>query len=248
MRYLPFCLFCLFFLVEQSTGNAQVVAQPHTLTLFDSVRQRAISVVLYKPAATIHSPKLAIISHGYGGHNTDYSFIASMLAVRGYVVASIQHELPDDEPLPLTGEPRVVRRPNWERGMQNIRYVVGELKWHKPTLDVRGLLLVGHSNGGDQSMLFAATYPTEVAAVISLDNRRMPFPRARRPRVLSIRSSDQKADEGVLPTTDEQRTYGNMILPLPILHNDMWDGATADQKQAITDAIARFLDCSVAGQ
>ncbi|MEZ0609661.1 serine aminopeptidase domain-containing protein [Fibrella sp. WM1] len=212
-----------------------------TLALFDTTRHRAVPVVLYQPAKLPKRPKIAVISHGYGGHSTDYSFIAHDLVAQGYVVAGVQHELPGDDPIPTTGNPRVVRRPNWERGVQNIRFVLASLNRRLPLLDRSRLLLVGHSNGGDQSMLYAHTYPAEVAAVITFDNRRMPLLRARQPRILSIRSSDQPADEGVLPTTDEQRTYGIMIEPQAILHNDMWDGATEAQKARILAAIRRFL-------
>ncbi|MBB5621242.1 hypothetical protein HDE69_002295 [Pedobacter cryoconitis] len=46
------------------------------------------------------------------------------------------------------------------------------------------------------SMLFATQHPELVDKVISLDNRRMPFPRVSKPRIYSLRSSDQPADEG----------------------------------------------------
>ena len=212
--------------------------------LFDSARQRAIPVVLYLPArsGSLRRLKPALISHGYGGRNTDYTFIAQTLVARGYLVASIQHELPTDAPMPTVGNVREVRRPFWERGAQNLLFVRGALLRKFPRLDFGELLLVGHSNGGDTAMLFAETHPTLVARVISLDNRRMPFPRAVRPRVLSLRSSDQVADPGVLPTPAEQARFGTTVVPLKnTVHNDMWDGATEAQKQEMSAAIARFL-------
>jgi hypothetical protein len=39
-------------------------------------------------------------------------------------------------------------------------------------------------------MLFAQEYPKLVEKIISLDNHRVPFPRQRRPPVLSLRSRD----------------------------------------------------------
>ncbi|WP_317164763.1 serine aminopeptidase domain-containing protein [Hymenobacter ginkgonis] len=187
--------------------------------------------------------KAAIISHGYGGQHTGYSFIARNLVAHGYFVASIQHELPTDEPIPLVGTPQLVRRPNWERGVQNILFVRQELHHRYPRLDFSRLLLVGHSNGGDVSMLFAQEYPRLVQRVISLDNRRMPFPRARRPRILSLRSSDQVADSGVVHTLAEQRHFSSTVVTLPhTIHNDMWDGATAAQQQEINALISAFLE------
>jgi pimeloyl-ACP methyl ester carboxylesterase len=104
------------------------------------------------------------------------------------------------------------------------------------------LLLMGHSNGGDMVMLFAQQYPRLVERVISFDNRRVPLPRARRPRVLSLRSSDQPADAGVLPTPAEQTKFGTTIVALPAtLHNDMWDGATTAQQQEMNTLISDFL-------
>ena len=212
--------------------------------LFDSARQRAIPVVLYLPARS--NPKLplkpAILSHGYNGRNTDYSFIAQTLVAYGYVVASIQHELPTDAPMPTVGNVRTTRQPFWERGVQNILFVRQALGRKYPGIELNELLLVGHSKGGDTAMLFAEEHPALVAQVISLDNCRMPFPRAARPRVLSLRSSDQVADPGVLPTPAEQAQFGTTIVPLKnTIHNDMWDGATQVQKQEMTAAITRFL-------
>jgi ribosomal protein S3AE len=62
------------------------------------------------------------------------------------------------------------------------------------------------------------------------------------PRILSIRSSDQVADKGVLATVEEQKQFGIRIIQLPAtLHNDMWDGATQSQKQEINKAISDFI-------
>ncbi|HEX8328064.1 MAG TPA: alpha/beta hydrolase [Hymenobacter sp.] len=216
----------------------------HRLDLFDAARRRAIPVALYAPTkpARASKRKLALFSHGYGGQHIGYSFVARTLAAHGYLVASVQHELPTDEPLPQTGNPREVRRPNWNRGVQNLAFVRRELLRTHPELDSLHLLVAGHSNGGDMSVLFAEQHPQLVEKLISLDHRRMPLARARTPQVLSIRSSDQVADPGVLPTPDEQAAQGMKIVQLPAtIHNDMWDGGTPQQRQEIEDHISRFL-------
>ncbi|GAB3942185.1 alpha/beta fold hydrolase [Spirosoma harenae] len=208
----------------------------------DKVRNRLIPVALYMPQSSTDPLKLAVLSHGYGGSNKAYSFIAQNLVIHGYLVASIQHELPTDEPLPMSGNPYEVRMPNWQRGSDNILFVIKVLQKLKPNLDADHVLLIGHSNGGDMTMLFAQQYPSLVNQVISLDNRRMPPPRVRRPRILSIRSSDQVADKGVLSTPEEQQQFGIRIVQLPAtIHNDMWDGATLSQKQEINKAISDFI-------
>lgn len=212
------------------------------IMLFDSLRQRPVPVVTYFSATLPKYPKLALLSHGYGGKNTDYSFLARELVRHGYLVASVQHEVPGDEPLPTVGKPADVRRPNWERGVLNLRFAIAELKRRYPRVDTRHLLVLGHSNGGDLVMLFTQRYPREVEYVVSLDNRRMPLPRTRRPRVLSLRSSDQPADAGVLPTPEEQQRYRMTIVKLPnTTHNDLWDGATEAQKKEILGYLSGFL-------
>jgi predicted dienelactone hydrolase len=249
----PLLLFALMLLVcscattsrpAQAVTVAPVEMRTEPWALFDSARQRAIPVVLYLPMGSItkHRLKPAILSHGYGGHNTDYTFLVQNLVAHGYAVASIQHELPTDAPMPTTGEVRVVRRPWLERGAQNIEFVRQALRRRYPRLDFSRLLLAGHSNGGDVAMLYVAEHPGHVERVISLDNRRVPLPRAARPRVLALRSSDQLADAGVLPTPAEQQQFGIVIVPLPhTVHNDMWDGATETQKAEMNAAVSHFL-------
>ena len=226
-----------------AAASAEMVVEQWDL--YDSARQRPVPVVLYRPAHGSAKTRLkpAIISHGYGGRNTDYSFIAQNLVAHGYLVASIQHELPTDAPMPTVGDVRTVRQPFWARGMQNMLFVRRALLRKYPGVNIGELLLVGHSNGGDTAMLFANAHPALVAQVVSLDSRRMPFPRAQRPRVLSLRSSDQVADPGVLPTPAEQAQFSTTIVPLKnTRHNDMWDGATPAQKQEMNAAITRFLE------
>lgn len=213
---------------------------PQKLELIDAPRGRAVPVALY--GATPGRPRpLALISHGYGGNNRGYSFLAEALAARGYVVASVQHELEGDAPMPTTGKPAVVRRPWWDQGAANLLFVIGEMR-ARGLADRRPVLLVGHSNGGDSSMLFAAQHRDMVGFVFTLDNRRMKMPRTARPRICSVRSSDQPADPGVLPTAAEQKRYRMVIGTVPgLTHNDMGDGATPMQKRAILTWLGRCL-------
>ncbi|MBC8112109.1 MAG: alpha/beta hydrolase, partial [Verrucomicrobia bacterium] len=126
-----------------------------TLTLFDRLRNRKIPIAIYKPK--VDNPEIVIFSHGYGqnkgGNYLAYSYLTEYLASKGYFVVSIQHELPTDSLMPTTGIPQIVRRPFWERGTNNILFLINELKKSNPTLDFKHLTLIGHSNGGDMSML-----------------------------------------------------------------------------------------------
>jgi pimeloyl-ACP methyl ester carboxylesterase len=201
---------------------------------------------LPKTNGKIINQKVVLVSHGYAenapGANKGYSYLTKNLASKGYFVVSIQHELSTDDLIPKIGIPQVVRRPNWERGAENILFVLNELKKTNPDLDYKHLILIGHSNGGDMSVLFAHKYPDLVDKIISLDNRRMELPRTSKPKIYSLRSSDQPADEGVLPTVAEQGKFGITIIKLPnTIHNVMSDRGNKRQKREINRYVMRFL-------
>lgn len=229
-------------------GRGQSAAPPDTFTWFDYARQRPVPVAVYRPPASIKpaGPAIVIFSHGYGqnkgGDYLAYSYLTDFLAAGGYLVVSIQHELPTDSLMPPTGIPQVVRRPFWERGADNIRFVVDELKKTGTLADFRHITLIGHSNGGDMTALFPQKYPGIADKIITLDNRRMPLPRTRRPKVYSLRSTDQPADEGVLPAAAEQKRFGIKIIRLPHTnHNDMDDDADDRQRDEIRNYVSAFL-------
>ena len=253
-KFLFLALFLSCFTSKKSTTNDnQSLIQAFkikldTVTLFDSVRQRRIPLAFYTSKTKEGNDKkeVVIFSHGYGGNKGGdylaYSYLTQYLAANGYFVVSIQHELPSDEPIAMTGNFQETRRPNWERGVQNILFVINTLKKTKPDLDFQHLTLIGHSNGGDMSMLFVHTYPTLLDKIISLDNRRAPFPRLKKPKIYSLRSSDQVADKGVLLDKIEQDIYGVKIIKLDsIKHNDMDDSGTAAQHLEINKYILNFL-------
>lgn len=219
-----------------------------TMIWFDKSRNRQIPVAIYSSKATkrMEKQKLVIVNHGYGqnkgGDYLAYSYLTNFLASKGFYVVSIQHELSSDNLIPLTGIPQIVRRPFWERGADNILFVINELKNSKTNLDLTHITLIGHSNGGDMVALFPSKYPKIVDKIITLDNRRMALPKFHQTKVYSLRSSDQPADEGVLPTTSEQKEFGMKIIKLPnTIHNDMDDNATTEQRKEINDYILNFL-------
>lgn len=185
---------------------------------------------------------LVILNPGYGGTRNDYAYLANNLAINGYLVVVIQHDISTDEPLPVTGDIYKLRKPVWDRGVKSIFYVTDKLKKLYPHLNYKNIILIGHSNGGDMSMLIANEYPDFAKAVISLDNRRVPFPRANRPKIFSIRSDDQPADPGVLPTGKEQEKYDIRIVKVNTTHADMGGMGTDAQKQEINNYILDYLN------
>jgi predicted peptidase len=254
--YIQF-LICLLFsscLPNKKLADALITNQTFetkldSLNLFDSLRNRSIPVALYLPKTEkkFKKQKVVIFNHGYGGNeggaNKAYSYLTNFAASHGYFVASIQHELATDSLLAMTGNYKITRRPNWERGAENILFVINELKRIYPKLDYKHLILIGHSNGGDMTMLFAHKFPKLVDKVISLDNRRMDLPRIKKPKIYSLRSDDDPADEGVLPTIEEQIKYGINIIHLKnIKHGDMSDYGNENQHKEINKYILTFLN------
>ncbi|MBY0566565.1 MAG: alpha/beta hydrolase [Hyphomonadaceae bacterium] len=138
---------------------------PERLDFFDLERQRSIPVIIY--GADDNPRPLAVLSSGYGAPPDAYSFLASHLAARGYVVAAIQHDLEGDEAPASSGDIATLRRPIWERGAANIAFVIEALR-ERRLASAEKVLLIGHSQGGDISMLYAETRPADLAAVFSL--------------------------------------------------------------------------------
>ncbi len=223
-------------------SSSSAVQPTKQYELVDNVRERTVPVIMYGAPAPGSGKPLAVLSHGYGGLNSAYTFLASELVRRGYVVASIQHlEMPNDPPLARTGNLAELRRPVWQIGADNIGFVILEMR-ERGVADGSDVLLIGHSNGGDMSMLFATQRPDDVRAVFSLDHRRMPVPRTASPRICSARSSDFDADAGVFPSASESSAFGMVITEVPVAHKDMWDGASEEQKTRMLRVLSNCLD------
>jgi hypothetical protein len=247
-------LACLFALIGGLyVAGSKWAIRHQTLDLFDAARQRPVSVDLavrrdYEMKADAGSKlPVAIISNGNTVKNTEYSFIANVLAARGYLVASIQQDLPSDPPLvTVAGQPYVGRLNVYKRGEANILFVTEEMKKMQPNADYHHLTLVGHSNGGDIAMYYAKEHPELVSKIITLDNLRVPFVLNEKMKILSFRSTDPnfKTDPGVLPTTQEATTEGIDIVKTPFQHTDMSDRGPDAVKETIEHDLDKFLGSS----
>jgi hypothetical protein len=225
--------------------------QHETLNLFDATRQRPVAVDLavrrdYELKADGGYWKLpvAIISNGNTVKNTEYSFLANVFAARGYLVASIQQDLPTDPPLMTKiGLPYVGRQGVYEKGEANVLFVVAELKKRQPNADYGHLTLVGHSNGGDTAMYFAMHHPELVTKVVTLDNLRVPFVLSNKLKILSFRSKDPnfKTDPGVLPTPQQAKAGGIDIVSTQFQHTWMSDRGPDSAKERIQATLDEFL-------
>jgi hypothetical protein len=222
-----------------------------TLNFFDAARQRPVAVDLavrraYEMKANAGYWKLpvAVISNGNTVKNNEYSFLANVFAARGYLVASIQQDIPSDPPLMTkVGLPYVGRRAVYEKGEANILFVLGQLKELRPNADYDHLTLVGHSNGGDIAMYFAKHHPELCAKVVTLDNLRVPFVLNDRLKILSFRSKDPnfKTDPGVLPTPQQAKADGIDIVHTEFQHTWMSDRGPDTAKERIQATLDKFL-------
>jgi alpha-beta hydrolase superfamily lysophospholipase len=229
---------------------SKLAIRHQTLNLFDAARRRPVVVDVavrrdaeFKAGAGMTTLPVAIISHGNTVKSTEYSFLANVLAARGYLVASIQHDLPNDAPLMTKeGSLYVGRLGVYERGEQNILYAIRELQKVEPNADYDHLTLVGHSNGGDISMFFAQQHPDLVQRVVTLDNLRVPILKSG-PKILSFRSKDTvfKADPGVVPDDKDAKKAGIDIIRTDAQHTDMSDRGPHSVKTKIQDTLDHFL-------
>jgi len=224
-----------------------------TLTFTDPPRSgRPVSVdiavrfdrELEATAEMIELP-VAILNHGNIVKFTEYSFLANVLAYRGDMVVSIQHDLESDEPMVTrVGEEYVGRRSQYNRGIANIKFAIDNLKKIQPNSDYAHLTMVGHSNGGDISMYFAKRYPELIEKVVTLDNLRVPFITDGKFRILSFRSRDPvfKPDPGVVPDDEICEKVGIKVVRTNYQHTDMSDRGPDEVKSTIQNILAEFLD------
>lgn len=218
--------------------------------IYDSIRGRRIPYALFRPSikpGDSDSIRLVIFSHGYGSNYPrnylNYSYLTKRLAREGFWTLSIQHELEGDSLIPQSGMIRVVRMPFWKRGEENILFVLNHFRESNPQLVIESVDLIGHSNGGDMSVLTARDHPALIRKVITLDHLRMPFPLRSYPQFASLRSTDKTADEGVLPEAALCDSLGIRIIPLKnITHNEMNDEGTRKQKKQINTYIQKMLE------
>jgi pimeloyl-ACP methyl ester carboxylesterase len=188
---------------------------------------------------------VAILNHGNTVKFTEYSFLANIFAARGYLVVSIQHDLPTDAPMVTkVGEIYVGRLPQYQRGVDNIRFAIDEMKQVQPNADYDHLTMVGHSNGGDITMYFAKMYPDEIKKVVTLDNLRVPFMTDGKFKILSFRSKDPvfKPDPGVVPDEAICEKSGITIVQTAYQHTWMSDRGPDEAKSSIQGQLDKFLE------
>lgn len=237
-------LLTTFFLLSIMKGLAQ---NEFTTCLYDSSRNRVIPIAIYQPQKVNSKTKVIIFNHGYDGNknsksNQTYAYLNRFLAEKGFYIISIQHELAGDSLLAMEGDFKNTRMPNWKRGEENILFTIREFKKLKPALRWNELVMVGHSNGGDMTMLVATEHPELIAKAITLDHRRMTMPRTKKPQLYTLRGCDYDADARVLPDKKEQKEFRITVVKLDgITHSNMGENGTNEQHDLINQHIYEFV-------
>ncbi|MGZ3351443.1 MAG: alpha/beta fold hydrolase [Xanthobacteraceae bacterium] len=232
---------------------SKLAIRHETITFYDASRNNrpvAVDVAVRRDkemqanAGMITLP-VAILNHGNTVKYTEYSFLANAFAARGYIVISIQHDLPTDPPMVTkVGELYVGRQPQYLRGVANIRFAVAEMQKVQSNADYDHLTVVGHSAGADISMYFAKLHPELVKRVVTLDNLRVPFITDGRFKILSFRSKDPvfKTDPGVIPSEEVCEKAGITVVRTDFQHNDMRDTGPDTAKESIQGMLDKFIE------
>lgn len=214
----------------------------------DEARARNIPIILSFPTnqqqCSEQAPcPVAFVSAGYGVPHTGYTFLTKKFNESGYLTVAVRHELPSDPPLSKQGDLYTTRSENWIRGARTLSFLQMQLAEQYPAFDFNQLVLIGHSNGGDISAWLANNMGQGIRGLITLDHRRVPLPRLSSLAVLSIRASDFPADEGVLPSLQEQREHNSCVVTIDgARHNDMWDAGDMLLKAEIIKILSGYLE------
>jgi pimeloyl-ACP methyl ester carboxylesterase len=243
---------CLLVTVGYFTASKWAIRH-ETITFHDATRGNrpvAVDVAVrwdkeMQANAGMNTLPVAILNHGNTVKFTEYSFLANAFAARGYLVVSIQHDLPTDPPMVTkVGELYVGRLPQYQRDIANIKFAIEEMQKVQTNADYDHLTMVGHSMGADVSLYYAKLYPDHIKKVVTLDNLRVPFITDGRFKILSFRSKDPvfKTDPGVIPSDDVCEKAGITVVRTGFQHNDMRDTGPDEAKASIQGMLDKFLD------
>src|ERR1700730_15605031 len=243
---------CLLVTVGYFTASKWAIRH-ETITFHDATRGNrpvAVDVAVrwdkeIQANAGMNTLPVAILNHGNTVKFTEYSFLANAFAARGYLVVSIQHDLPTDPPMVTkVGELYVGRLPQYQRDIANIKFAIEEMQKVQANADYDHLTMVGHSMGADVSLYFAKLYPDHIKKVVTLDNLRVPFMTDGRLKILSFRSKDPqfKTDSGVVPPEEVRERSGITVVQTGYQHTDMSDRGPDNVKSTIQGMLDKFLE------
>jgi pimeloyl-ACP methyl ester carboxylesterase len=218
-------------------------------SFFDSARSRSIPVNICIPKGIIDDIPVVIFSPGFQGQddlvNADtklgyknYTYLADYFVKHGYAFVTIQHDLLGDKDGLETIDPKMnqhdARRHLYVRGVDNILFVLQELKTKDLGLKLDRFIIGGHSNGGDISKYFTNLHGEMVSEVITFDARRCRFEPSLPIKLLMFEANDTSTDLGVLPepenstNTKRANIEWTIIKPAEALHVSYSDNHITD--------------------
>lgn len=226
------------------------------LNLFDNFRNRSVPTLIYMPDK--FEGILPVVIFGPGYNNIDpvyknYSFLANYFVDKGYGFITIQHDLAEDGDGLETIDPKAVqheaREHLYKRGVENIQFVIKELKAKQLKLNLQKFIIAGHSNGGDIAKYFTGLYSEQISNIILFDARRCRLKTNSFVRMLMFEADDTSTDLGVIPDegTKENPKRLNfewiIIKPKGALHTSYMDNDITDElKKKIFKALEFFLN------
>ena len=233
------------------------------LTLIDSSRARAIPVCVYLPDGDNSNLPVIIFSNGYQSQDDlkqqdvkpaykNHTYLAEFFSNKGYGFITIQHDILGDKDGLETIDPTLpqaqARRHLWERGEQNILFVINELKQKLPQLNFDKFIIGGHSNGGDIAKFYANNHVESISHIIVMDGRRCPIEPGKDLKLLIFEATDTSTDIGVIPdegteTNPKRKNLEWVIIkPKHALHASYSDSnITNELKKYVLGAINWFV-------
>lgn len=233
------------------------------LDFIDQSRNRPVPVVVYLPDANLGDLPTAIFSPGYQSQEElaksgvkyvykDYLYLANYFVEHGYAFVTIQHDILGDSDGLETIDPNTVqhevRKHLYARGVDNILFVLSELKKQNLPLNLKNCIVGGHSNGGDISKYFMNFRGEDVSHLILFDARRCRLEATRPVKLLMFEADDTATDIGVLPEPkkEENSKRSNLewtiIKPSDALHMSYTDEfLTEPVKEKIFESLNWFL-------
>ena len=181
----------------------------------------------------------------------EYSFLGQILASKNYYVIVLQKKNDktinrNEKGVMIPRQPPITDSSDFNQELEKRskeilydleHYIKKQEKNNHLNLDANNLVLIGHSNGGDMSMMFATLHPERVSKIISLDSRRYPFPRNPKLEILRFGAIDDEPDEGVVPESGVQVIYVKGAR-----HIDLCDRGIPEMKEEIKQSIIQFLE------
>ncbi|MGB4192136.1 MAG: hypothetical protein WBJ81_06310 [Rickettsiales bacterium] len=230
---------------------------------FDSKRERQVSVICYLPKKMTDKIPVVLFGPGYCSQQEiieqkylpvykDYTYLADYFTTKNYAFISIAHDVLGDndglESIDSNANQHEARKHLYIRGVENMLFVIEEMKKQNLNLDFEKFIVSGHSNGGDISKYFANLYSNRITQMILFEARRCRFEITSFTKLLMFEADDTSTDLGVMPIENKEDNYKRSNLDWTIiktqnaLHTSYMDDYITDEiKQRVYKALDYFL-------